>query len=187
MNPYKNYPSKDWVICEKIGMGNCGTVFKVTNKGHHYALKTQPNKTLYNQEIKFLRKMNKSGFTPRLHDAWVEKDNYCFVIDKLENDTMMSKKEIYNKLLQILNYLHNKKIVFFDLHHGNVLFKGRKVYLIDFALAHSFRNPNTIIKNCYGTFNLKSGCQIDNLFLEYYWGTTRQSNKASKLLDEIIS
>lgn len=186
MNPYKNYPSKEWIICEKIGKGNYGTVFRVIHKDNQYALKTQLNKSLYKREIKFLRKLHNSGFTPRLHDTWIENNKYCFILDILENDTTMSRREIYNKLSQILNHLHTKKIVFFDLHHGNVLFKGRKVYLIDFALAHSFRNPNTFIKNCYGTFNLQSGQDIDKLFLDYYWGTKKQSKKASKILDSML-
>lgn len=184
MTPYKKY---HWIISEQIGKGNYGTVYNVIHKNKQYALKTQRNKTLYQRELKFLRKLHKSGFTPLVHDSWEEKNNYCFVMDKLEDDTSMSRKEIYIKLSKILNYLHNKKIVFFDLHHGNVLFKGKKVYLIDFALAHCFRNTNTMIKNCYGSFNLKFGKNMDYLFLDYYWGTKRQSEKASKLLDCMLS
>ena len=183
MNLYKKYPTNKWIICNKLGKGNYGTVYSVIYKNKQYALKKQLKKSLYHREIKFLRKLSNSGFTPLIYDFWKDNKYYYFVMDILENDTTMSRREIYNKLSQILNYLHTKKIVFFDLHHGNVLFKGRKVYLIDFALAHFFRNPNTIIKNCYGTFNLQSGQYIDNIFLDYYWGTKKQSKKASKILD----
>lgn len=185
MSHYEVNPTKKWTICQEIGRGHYGTVYKVKRKNKFYALKVQCEEELYNRELSFLRRLKYSNFVPKLIDHWID-NQYHFVIELLSERTRMSSSEVYIQLNNILSYLHNKKIVYFDLHHGNVLFKRDRVYLIDFALAHLFRNHEEAISNCYGTFTLKSGKEIDRLFLTYYWGSRRRSENAGKILDDIL-
>lgn len=185
MSHHKINLIKNWTLCHFLGNGHYGKVYKVKRKTKFYALKVQSSKKLYNRELSFLRILKKSNFVPKLIDYWIVKNKYHFVTELLSESTRLSNSEIYIQLKDILTYLHERRIVFFDLHHGNVLFKHDKVYLIDFALAYCFSNYTEQITNCYGNFTLKSGKEIDILFLKYYWGSKRISNNASKMIDNL--
>lgn len=177
--------NKKWTICDFIGNGHHGKVYKVKRKTKFYALKVQNDEKLYRRELSFLHILKKSNFVPILFDYWVHKNKYHFVTELLSEYTNLSNIEIYTQLKNILSYLHERRIVFFDLHHHNVLFKQNRVYLIDFALAYLFSNYTEQITNCYGNFTLKSGKEVDILFLKYYWGNKRISDNASKIIDNL--
>lgn len=162
MKNYKKYSGKKiggYTIEGPVGEGRYGLCFK--------ALSYTGEKVIIK---KFKNSIFKRNFNERVHEAVVlsnlkhkcipeilgvinEKGFYGFVLQYMEGYTVremlfkkgykFSKEEIYSigiKLIEIIVYLHNNKIVHGDISISNVMINENNVFLIDFGLARKVDN-----------------------------------------------
>jgi serine/threonine protein kinase len=181
-----------WVKKHLIGEGGYGQVYVICwYDDCEYVVKVQPEDPEFYNEVKFLNFLKYYIFTPVIYDAWVNDGKGYLVMNKMDKTTnKLSKRQKHTELKQILKRLHKNKIVFFDLHPGNVMYKGGDVRLIDWGLAYRFKNSGEEIEHLhsrdYGPFNLAKGKKLDMLNLDEYWGTKVQKKKAQKELGDML-
>ncbi|MBT2757978.1 protein kinase [Mesobacillus foraminis] len=148
----------DSYIIEKcLGMGGYGITYQCVLKDtqDRYVLKQlRPSKSKrtyererFKQEVELLRKINHKRI-PNLVDYFMIDGQSYYVMNKidapnLEDLLFLQKSEftelesliLANKLLSILDYLHENLIFHSDIRPPNVLVKDGEVFLIDFGLA----------------------------------------------------
>jgi len=130
----------DWKKSKKIGAGVYGQVYIAcqTKGGCNYVLKVQNDDKEFRNEVKLLKKLEGTGISPKIYDAWTCKKKGYIILDKLDatlKASKLSKKEIYKQITHLLRALHRKKITFMDLHWGNAMVKDGRLYMIDFGLS----------------------------------------------------
>lgn len=183
---------KRWLKKHKIGEGGYGKVYVACwYDDCEYVIKVQAEDPEFYNEVKYLDFFKKYKFTPDIYDAWVCDGKGYIVMEKLTKTTSkLSKLQKYTKLKQILKYLHEKNIAFFDLHPGNVMYKEGDIRFIDWGLAYEFDNSIKKIKHLhsrdFGLFNLEKAKKLDMLNLDEYWGTKAQKKRAIEKIEDML-
>jgi predicted Ser/Thr protein kinase len=130
----------DWKKSKKIGAGVYGQVYIAcqTKGGCNYVLKVQNDDREFRNEVRLLKKLEGTGLSPKIYDAWTCKKKGYIILEKLDETlkgSKLPKKEIYKQITKLLKALHRKKITFMDLHWGNAMVKNGRLYMIDFGLS----------------------------------------------------
>lgn len=148
---------KGYIIEEILGEGRYGICYLVSKDGKKYILKQLKKKMLnktseklfYEEEIlKNLKTYN----IPRYIET-INEDFYGYILEYIEGKTMeeiifkdkyvFDKLEIFsigNKIINIIKYLHENKIVHRDIRIPNIIFRDGEIYLLDFGLARYINN-----------------------------------------------
>lgn len=187
----KNTCNKEWKRRSKLGQGGVGYVYTTCKKTCDYVMKIQDYDKPFLKEVKFLKLLNESGFTPIIYDAWKcfyrNKEKGFMIIEKLNTTTQLTVPEIRKKLLSIINKIHKLNIIFFDIHRNNILFKDNKVYLIDFGHAKQYKKKTDLNYDLpwdVKPMNFYDGIIYDKANIDFYWGNKQQKEKAEKILKE---
>jgi serine/threonine protein kinase len=162
-----------YILINKIGSGCFGSIYKAQNirTKEYVAIKVEPIKDelkLLKNESKIYNHLNGSDYIPII--KWYGKDNknYYMVINLLGDslqDLMYSIKKfsltlilkLGIKIINILNFIHEKGFIHRDIKPDNFLFgvnKLDKLYLIDFGLCKSYLDKNDIHNKSKKTFSL---------------------------------
>lgn len=180
-----------WVKKRNIGKGAFGIVYIACRANNcDYVLKIQKiDKDFYN-EVNLLKELSEYYFVPTIYDAWTCRGNGYIVMEKLNRKSNLTKAEKHVKIREIIKTLHKNNIVYFDLHPDNVMYKGNKLYLIDFGLSKKFKNKSTKINHMYsdvyGKFKFAKGVRFDYLSIDKYFGNRTQKRKAEDALDDML-
>lgn len=174
-----NIVANKYLICEKIGNGSFGIIYKGKNirTNEYNAIKVESInsklKLLKNECIIYNYLLNTDG-VPKI--KWYGKDdyNYYMVLNLLGNslqNIVKSKKDLSINIvlnlgirtIEIIRNIHNKGLIHRDIKPDNFLFdlNENKLYLIDFGLCKSYLKNEKHIeiklnKNLIGSYNFAS-------------------------------
>lgn len=198
-----------WKLSNKrIGEGAFGyvvpaTYFKTTktegNKTFEYVAKIQDfhkeefdyklTKNLFLNEVAILSKLNNSGVSPNLYDAWICDDIGYIIMDKLYSPPQDSLNTYKNEVVDAMKKLHSKKIFMTDFSDDNFMIdQYGNVKLIDFGLSvdYSHVKPNIKISSHYsidyGTMTWKEAKEFDFLQIDFYLGNETEQKIAENVL-----
>ena len=144
---------KDW---KEIFNGQTNWIYEATYNGKKVCIKLYKNIKLYNHELKTCKILSGSPNFPILIGKIVTDSNYYLVFEWIENiDTLenflqnnnqiFDRKKFIDKLLYILNSLHNKGIYHGDFKAKNILVVNKnapKLALIDFDYSRKLTKKN---------------------------------------------
>ncbi|ELA41305.1 CK1/CK1 protein kinase [Vittaforma corneae ATCC 50505] len=131
---------------KKLGEGTFGVVYRVLCGNKRFALKIEKTKGSLGNEIKALRHLSHSSIPP-LHSIGLYK-GFAFIIIPLYKismiQIMVTQREFFNSkalaaigwnILNVLEYIHSKNIIYRDLKPENIMLGfDSKIYLVDFGL-----------------------------------------------------
>lgn len=144
---------KEYTVIDTIGEGKYGICYLVCKENKKYILKQLKTKVLRRSEQKAVYEEEVL--------ARIEHDRIPKLLHKIKNDTLtgyvlefmegktfeeivfydrhiFKRPEIYDigmQLIAISRYLHQNQIVHRDIRPPNVIYKNKRVYLVDFGLA----------------------------------------------------
>ncbi|VDK50737.1 unnamed protein product [Anisakis simplex] len=172
VNRLPNDLQAKYIICEELGRGAYGTVYRAIEKstGKTWAAKmvqVRPGvkKDAVLHEINIMNQLHHNKLL-NLHEAFDLGNEMCLIeefvsggelFDRiLEDDSLMSEDEVRNYIHQILlgvQHMHQKDIVHLDLKPENILLKSKdstEIRIIDFGLARKL-DPKKTVKLLFGT------------------------------------
>lgn len=148
---------------KKIGEGTFGVVYRVLSKDNiKYALKIEKIKGSLTNEIKILKLLNHISIPSVVNSGSF--DGYNFIIIPLYKISMIqilaTQQEFFTSkvlaaiawnLVNILEYIHSKDIIYRDLKPENIMLGfDSKIYLVDFGLS-TIKNETVISNRMVGT------------------------------------
>ncbi|PIO76038.1 immunoglobulin I-set domain protein [Teladorsagia circumcincta] len=172
INRLPNDLQAKYIICEELGQGAYGTVYRAIEKatGKTWAAKmvqVRPGVKREDvlHEITIMDQLNHEKLL-HLHEAFDLGNEMCLIeefvsggelFDKImEDDSLMSEQEVRDYMHQILlgvQHMHKNQIVHLDLKPENILLKSKNstdVKIIDFGLARKL-DPKKSVKLLFGT------------------------------------
>jgi serine/threonine-protein kinase len=173
----------NYEIVEKIGQGSFGMVYrgyKKTNK-EPVAIKIEKNESVVagtlNHECKILLYLADIRGIP--HIKWFGKDalysylvldcyEFSFQCKEAVELAPETKRKFHRDLVNVVYSIHSKGIVHNDIKPGNIMWRGARVYLIDFGGAYVFtttaaENPTQYGNLRYMSIGLHEGQKISVL------------------------
>jgi serine/threonine-protein kinase len=145
-------------VIKVLGMGSYGIAYLVDDNNHpgrQFVLKqVKPSKKrngegtqLIQYESRILKELNHPQI-PKLQDQFVFHNHQFIVMDYVKGDNFedlifkhgnkyneIESFSILRELLEIIRYIHSKKLIHRDIRIPNVMISGGKLFLIDFGLA----------------------------------------------------
>uniref|UniRef100_A0A914ZQD0 Titin n=1 Tax=Parascaris univalens TaxID=6257 RepID=A0A914ZQD0_PARUN len=172
VNRLPNDLEAKYIICEELGRGAYGTVYRAVEKatGKTWAAKmvqVRPGvkKEVVVHEINIMNQLHHEKLLA-LHEAFDLGSQMCLIeeivsggelLDRiLEDDELMSEEEVRDYIRQILHgvqHMHKSNIVHLDLKPENILLRSKdstEVKIIDFGLARKLDAKKTV-KLLFGT------------------------------------
>ena len=183
-----------------INKGAFGSVYKISLDNKDYALKVQYlnneiKNIIYYEYLLLSQHFNNYDNIVKLYDGkkpyYYKNNSYSFIITELLYETLQDRKKRYQfnieeikeigiQIIQIIQYIHNKKYLYIDLKPENIMFINENeniIKLIDFNCCSKYINhmsefyENTLIKKpignmIYSSINLNksySGIRIDDI------------------------
>lgn len=148
----------EYVIGREIGEGGMSRVFESVHPrlGKRVAIKElKPNayvEDVIRNECDNLMNLQHEQI-PRIYDVFASRGTFYIVMDYLDGETLdevckkghlsiRTKLEIMYSVCNVLEYLHNHKMLFLDLKPQNIIVgEGNVPYLIDFGISKNLKNP----------------------------------------------
>lgn len=147
-------------ITSILGMGSFGMVYQCEDlhKNLKVAMKQlRPSKgknkqevQWFQEEVQLLETLNHPAI-PKIHTSFNDEGQWFYIMDYIDGEnleellfeqkqvlTERESVELLKKLLEIVDYLHKRKIYHGDLRIPNILLKHQNPILIDLGLAFSF-------------------------------------------------
>lgn len=159
-----------YTVVRKLGMGSYGVAYlcKSADNGAMCVLKrvfplnggSARTKKIYSREMEILQRLDHPA-TPKLLDRFRFRGQSCLVMEYVAGDTLdellfrdhrrFSEEESLRLLLDLLDvveYLHSKRIIHRDISIGNVMLQDGRVRLIDFGLSALLdeRDPAAVVQ-----------------------------------------
>lgn len=128
----------EWKKGEYINKGANGQVYVACRNGDcNYVMKIQEFNTSFYTEVQALVELQKTGVVPIIYAAWTCRDKGYIIMEKLDQCTKLSGKQIYDGILQNLTKIHNNGWLVVDVNTGNYLCRngGKQLVIIDFGFA----------------------------------------------------
>ena len=158
MNYINNIINNKFKIIKKIGEGSFGIVFKGENintkEGVAIKLELEKSKVL-NNEAKILKYLSSLSCVPKIKWFGAFQQHRFIVMQLLgislleymdinKQTTLYKCIEIFEKLINIIDDIHSKGIVYKDIKPENFMFdlNNSNIYIIDFGLATSYIGNN---------------------------------------------
>lgn len=183
---------KGYTITKLIGEGRYGIAYlAINNKGEKCVIKQLKKKMLketreklfYEESI--LNELNDSRF-PKFISKFNDKNREGYILEYIDGKVFeellvkdkysFSKNEIYevaNKLLDLVEILHNKNIVHRDIRLPNVIIKeNNEIALIDFGLARYIDNKKYVRQEDYW--------YIGDFLIHLYYSSYKPISKEEK-------
>lgn len=155
------YVAKKFKILEQIGSGTFGKIYKAENKntGEIVAIKLEKkseNITIKN-EARIYTYLKNLSCIPKIKTFGIDGKYNFLVIDMLDISLFDLIKErgnlaleqvlnIGEKLIKILQTIHDAGIIHRDIKPENFMFKGNEIKIIDFGLSKKYINGGKHIK-----------------------------------------
>lgn len=183
-----------------INKGSFGSVYKISLDNKYYALKIQYlnneiKNIIYYEYLLLSQHFNNYDNIVKLYDGkkpyYYKNNSYSFIITELLYETLQERKQRYQfnineikeigiQIIQIIQYIHNKKYLYIDLKPENIMFINEHeniIKLIDFNCCSKYINhmsefyENSLIKKpignmIYSSININksySGIRIDDI------------------------
>ena len=183
-----------------INKGAFGSVYKISLDNKDYALKIQYlnneiKNIIYYEYLLLSQHFNNYDNIVKLYDGkkpyYYKNNSYSFIITELLYETLQDRKQRYQfnideikeigiQVIQIIQYIHNKKYLYIDLKPENIMFINEHeniIKLIDFNCCSKYINhmsefyENSLIKRpignmIYSSININksySGIRIDDI------------------------
>ena len=183
-----------------INKGAFGSVYKISLDNKDYALKIQYlnneiKNIIYYEYLLLSQHFNNYDNIVKLYDGkkpyYYKNNSYSFIITELLYETLQDRKQRYQfnideikeigiQIIQIIQYIHNKKYLYIDLKPENIMFINEHeniIKLIDFNCCSKYINhmsefyENSLIKRpignmIYSSININksySGIRIDDI------------------------
>lgn len=134
--------------------------FRVVSNGKALFVKVATNRDIGKREIEFYNKVAKSNSSlanniPQ-EVKWIEKNNAIYIVmDYIDGDSLSMEKvnsfdnkervKICNELWAILLELQRIGIAHNDIRMANIMYDGKRVYLIDFGYATSINAKEDLL------------------------------------------
>ena len=152
--------SKNWTIHPKklVTAGNVATMYKACQNGNCNALlKYQRGKSKRKQntllkEINIQMMASKIGISPKIYEAYKCDTGVGFIMETLPGDTYKQFlwsgalsnnykiNEYMDKLLKVVEKMHDKRIFHNDLHMNNVMINNDDIKIIDFGRSYHLKD-----------------------------------------------
>jgi len=194
-----------WVKKKKLAEGSVGAVYitcpanKYLKADCEYVMKIQKYNDEFVQELKALRILNNTWIhAPKIYAIWKCKKHTYIIQEKVVKNTY-SDKYTYNALKPILKQLHNRGIVYPDIHADNVMMRKSdgRIILIDYGWAVYFKTKNSVVRRKdvknYLTGTLDRGVTMndfiawENMNIAYEYGTDAQVLATQGKLDYVVN
>ena len=183
-----------------INKGAFGSVYKISLDNKDYALKIQYlnneiKNIIYYEYLLLSQHFNNYDNIVKLYDGkkpyYYKNNSYSFIITELLYETLQDRKQRYQfnideikeigiQVIQIIQYIHNKKYLYIDLKPENIMFINEHeniIKLIDFNCCSKYINhlsefyENSLLKSpigntIYSSININksySGIRIDDI------------------------
>jgi serine/threonine-protein kinase len=153
-------------VIKVLGMGSYGIAYLVNDNnqpGLQFVLKqVKPSKrngegTRFLQyETRIMKELNHPQI-PKLQDQFVFHNHQFIVMDYVNGDNFedlifkngnkfneIESFSILRELLEIIRYIHSKKLIHRDIRIPNVMISGGKLFLIDFGLARYLNDTDLL-------------------------------------------
>ncbi|TCP57593.1 serine/threonine protein kinase [Tumebacillus sp. BK434] len=137
---------------------------------------------LYDYEIKVLQALDHPQI-PKLLDRFTHERQLFFAMEHVsgrnledlifdEGRTMCEPEalQVILELLDIVDYLHRKRLVHRDIRIPNVILQNGRLHLIDFGLARYLGDPATYIEEDLGAYVWEKQVKREVAFKSDYWG-----------------
>lgn len=153
----------------EIGKGGFGKVYRCKYEDKLVAMKelflTNEEKpeslTEISNEINFIQKAQHDNL-PKFYGVMISKSNHLnLIFEYIKGDTLKDMLDKFDdkqklscvmQLCEILEFLHNKKLIHRDIKPANIMIEdGNKVRLIDFGISKIASKTQTFTKNATGT------------------------------------
>lgn len=132
-----------------IGKGKQGKVYTSTTK--NTVIKVIPKKKYNKKEYFYAKKIGDLGLSPKIYNKKIVDDYVLLYMQKIDytlfdwiqkRRTTKEYKEVYKKVIKLIQKLHSHNIQHGDIHVGNIGRIKNKWVLIDFGFTHKKGEPS---------------------------------------------
>jgi len=138
--------TEKYELLDKINEGSFGSIFSARNLFTNELViikRSLPDDLSLKNEAKIYNYLNNKEFIPIFKDYFKTQFSQNLVIEKMDNNIIFYKgkikkdnyKEIYNQILNSIEFLHSKGVVHRDIKPNNFLIKNNKIKICDFGFS----------------------------------------------------
>lgn len=138
--------TEKYELLDKINEGSFGSIFSGRNLFTNELViikRSLPDDLSLKNEAKIYNYLNNKEFIPIFKDYFKTQFSQNLVIEKMDNNIIFYKgkikkdnyKEIYDQILNSIEFLHSKGVVHRDIKPNNFLIKNNKIKICDFGFS----------------------------------------------------
>lgn len=178
-----------------LGEGAYGDVYttcKAKSKDCNYAIKvqslnTQNERDVFKNEVKILKKLQKTKVVSKLYDTWICKNIGYMVMEILFKEKKNNSKVLSNDVFEVVKRIHKEKIVLIDFNKGNFMYDEQgNIRIIDFGLAVDYTKIKGKYSHPYaedyGEFTFEEGKYFDKVQVKFELSPKKEKEKMMKIL-----
>jgi len=138
--------TEKYELLDKINEGSFGSIFSARNLFTNELViikRSLPDDLSLKNEAKIYNYLNNKEFIPIFKDYFKTHFSQNLVIEKMDNNILFYKgkikqdnyREIYEQILDGIEFLHGKGVVHRDIKPNNFLIKNEKIKICDFGFS----------------------------------------------------